>query len=371
MNQELCRWGFIGTAAIGRKNWTSVLHSGNGIISGVASRDLQKSQAYIDSCQSEFPFADAPKAFGSYEQLIQSDQVDAVYIPLPTGMRKRWVIQAAKAGKHVLCEKPCAINAEDLEEMLNVCKENNVQFMDGVMYTHSARLDKILAATKDQIRFGKLRRINGQFSFAAPDDFFTGNIRSDSTLEPHGCLGDLGWYLIRMALLAVGGQMPSWVSAHTIRQQSCANGPAVPIEFRFDLGFPMANQPDLVASFYCSFVTHHQQWIHFSGTQGVVRVQDFVLPYEGNTLPFFSEVSDFQTNGCTFIMKHDSQTIATTEPANSMPGSQESLMFRRFNSLVTSGKIDDSWPKIALATQRVMDACLRSAQTDGAPVRWA
>lgn len=371
MSQKFCRWGFLGTAAIGRKNWMSVLHSGNGIITGVASRDVNRSQVYIDSCQSECPFDSVPQAFGSYEQLLASDQVDAVYIPLPTGMKKQWVIQAAKAGKHVLCEKPCAINASDLEEMIAACRENNVQFMDGIMYMHSARLKKILAATKDQIRFGTPRRINGQFSFAAPEDFFTSNIRSDAALEPHGCLGDLGWYLIRMALMAMDGQMPNWVTAQTLRKQVCANGDWVPTEFQFDLGFPIANQPDLTASFYCSFVTHHQQWLHFSGTQGVVRVQDFVLPYAGDSLNFYSEVCDFQQNGCTFVMHQDSEVIETIEPANSMPGSQESRMMQRFGGIVAAEKTDDFWPNIALATQRVLDACMQSAKANGERVELA
>ena len=64
-----------------------------------------------------------------------------VYIPLPTGIRKEWVLRAARAGKHVVCEKPCAVSVRDLVEMLEACRRHRVQFMDGVMFMHSRRLE--------------------------------------------------------------------------------------------------------------------------------------------------------------------------------------------------------------------------------------
>ncbi len=74
---------------------------------------------------------------GSYADLIARPNVDVVYIPIPTGIRKEWVIKAAEAGKHVLCEKPIANNAEDGQQMIDACAANGVQFMDGVMFDHS------------------------------------------------------------------------------------------------------------------------------------------------------------------------------------------------------------------------------------------
>ena len=74
--------------------------------------------------------------------MLAAKDVDALYIPLPTGLRKEWVIRAAQAGKHIVCEKPCAINAADLREMVDACRQHRVQFMDGVMFMHSRRLDK-------------------------------------------------------------------------------------------------------------------------------------------------------------------------------------------------------------------------------------
>src|SRR5947208_1196090 len=122
------RFGFLSAANIGRKNWLTAANAGNCIVSAVASRDRDRSRKFIAECQKAAPFAPAPTAFGSYDELLASKDVDAVYVPMPTGLRKEFVIRAAAAGKHVLCEKPCASNVADLEEMLAACKKHNVQF---------------------------------------------------------------------------------------------------------------------------------------------------------------------------------------------------------------------------------------------------
>ena len=206
------RFGFLSTAGIGRKNWKAILHSGNCVISAVASRDAKKSRAFIRDCQRESPFAAEPAAFGSYEELLASPDVDAVYIPLPTGLRKEWVLRAAAAGKHVVCEKPCAVNAADLEEMISACRQNRVQFMDGVMFMHNPRLARVRKFLDDGKSVGEVRRISSAFSFYNGREFFRDNIRVNAALEPAGCLGDLGWYCIRFALWAMNWQLPREVT---------------------------------------------------------------------------------------------------------------------------------------------------------------
>ncbi|HUB86617.1 MAG TPA: Gfo/Idh/MocA family oxidoreductase, partial [Verrucomicrobiae bacterium] len=125
------RIGFLSTANIGRKNWKAIAASGNCVVSAVASRDLARSRKFIAECQAETPFAAEPEAFGSYDELLASENVDAVYLPLPTALRKDLAIRAAENGKHVLCEKPCAASAAEVEQMIAACKKNRVQFMDG------------------------------------------------------------------------------------------------------------------------------------------------------------------------------------------------------------------------------------------------
>src|SRR4051812_19586116 len=116
-----CRWGILGTANIARKNWQAIKNSGNGTLLAVASRTPERAKQYISECQASVAHNPPPQPC-SYEEMLANPAIDAVYIPLPTGMRKEWVIKAAAAKKHVLCEKPCAINATDLADMIAACQ---------------------------------------------------------------------------------------------------------------------------------------------------------------------------------------------------------------------------------------------------------
>jgi predicted dehydrogenase len=177
MGSKQCRWGILGTATIARKNWRALRNAAGATLVAVASRDIDRARRFIEACQAEAPFAPPPTPCGSYEQLLQRGDIDAVYIPLPTGIRKGWVLRAARAGKHVLCEKPCGVASADVRAMLDACRDHNVQFMDGVMFMHSRRQDLLRQTLDDPQAIGSIRRIASQFSFKASDDFMAGNIR--------------------------------------------------------------------------------------------------------------------------------------------------------------------------------------------------
>jgi predicted dehydrogenase len=361
-NENMLRWGILGTAEIARKNWKAIRNSGNGIVTAVASRDVGRARRFIGECQAQAPFDSVPRALGGYESLLAAKDVDAVYIPLPTGLRKEWVIRAAEAGKHVICEKPCANSVPDLREMLAACRSHGVQFMDGVMFMHSRRLDAIRQMLDGPDAVGQIRRLAFGFSFGAPEEFFTGNIRADRSLEPQGCLGDLGWYCIRFALWVMRGQLPTGVTGRILSGMGAADGStAAPSEFSAEMFF----DGGVSAGFYCSFITELQQWAHISGTKGSVRIGDFVLPDFGNELTF--EVSNpfYRVSGCDFNMEPNSRRVAVPEYSNSHPSAQESNLFRNFTAQVRSAQISGDWSDIALKTQQVMDACLASARAGG------
>lgn len=363
-SDSICRWGILSTAVIGNKNWQAIKLSGNGQVTAVASRSLEKAQAFIDGNQARVPFDKPPQALGSYEELLARPDVDAIYIPLPTGMRHEWVIKAARAGKHVMCEKPCARNAVELQEMIDACKQAGVQFMDGVMYMHSSRLPLVRRALEDSPGIGKLKRIACQFSFCADEAFHEGNIRTNSDLEPQGCLGDLGWYALRFALWVKRYEMPVRVQAQMIQQFQRPDSPQpVPMEVESRLEFA----DGVTACCYNSFLTGHQQWAHISGTEGHVMVRDFVLPFAGDQLEFFAARPEFIEEGCDFRMVENRTDFSVEEPGNSGPQAQETQLFRRFAQCVTSGQLEPEWPEISLKTQRLLDACLASAQS-GQPV---
>jgi predicted dehydrogenase len=370
MSQRILRWGILGAASIARKNWQAIHNSGNGVIAAVASRDAERARLFVQECQAEVPFANPPEALGSYETLLARPDVDAVYIPLPTGLRKEWVLRAAAAGKHVVCEKPCAIDAADLREMITACQRHNVQFMDGVMFMHSQRLAVIRAALDDHSEsgIGQIKRIASAFSFCAPPDFFTSNIRADSTLEPQGCLGDLGWYCIRFTLWALGERLPQMVSGRLLSGHTLPNSAApIPTEFSAELMFDHG----VSAAFYCSFLTENQQWAHVSGTNGSLRVDDFVLPYSGAEMAVELSNPRFQVNGCHFRMEPNRRRLTIPEHSNNHPSAQETNLFRNFAAQVLSGRLNERWPERALATQLVLDACLESAQAESRPVSLA
>jgi predicted dehydrogenase len=352
----VCRWGVLGTANIARKNWKAIRLAGNATLTAVASRDAAKARRFVDECQSDVPFPAVPAACGSYDELLRRTDVDAVYVPLPTGIRREWVVKAAQAGKHVLCEKPCGTTAADLRAMLDACRAKGVQFMDGVMFMHSARLP-LLRRVLDGESVGTLRRITSQFSFAAPDEFLRGNIRVSGDLEPLGCLGDLGWYNLRFALWVMNYQTPEFVSGRTLAEHGSGAAP-VPTEFSGELFFPGG----VSGSFYCSFRTENQQWAHVSGTSGSVHVPDFVLPFFGCESAFEANRPVFRVQGCSFHMESHPRRHTVAEYSDGTAGSQETNMIRTFSDLVLSGKVDPSWGEIALKTQLVLDACLRSAR---------
>jgi predicted dehydrogenase len=362
---ETLRWGILGSAGIARKNWEAIKNSGNGVVTAVASRDAAKAQQFIAECQGEVPYADPPRAIGGYEEIVTAADVDAVYIPLPTGLRKEWVIKAAAAGKHVMCEKPCAVDAAALEAMTGACAANNVQFMDGVMYMHSGRMPLLRAALDDPANIGTIKRIASAFTFCAPPEFFGDNIRANSELEPAGALGDLGWYTIRATLFVMGYEMPVSLRATMLSTASRPDSPhPVPSELSAELFF--AN--GVSAAFYNSFLTENQQWLHVSGTKGHLRVDDFVLPFPGGRLGFVVSNPKFVQDGCKATMEKHETGYAVEEMQANDPNAQETKLFRTFARLALSGSPDPFWPEISLKTQRVLDACLHSARNGGVTV---
>lgn len=340
------RWGILSTAGIGRKVWQAIRLSGNGVVAAVASRDVRSAERFVRENQSAAPFAETPRALGSYEALLADPAIEAVYVPLPTGIRAPWVIQAAEAGKAVLCEKPCAASLGELRAMLDACAKAGVQFMDGVMFMHGARLPRILEAVKDAAGFGELRHVSSSFAFLGTPEFFRSNIRLDSTLEPYGCLGDLGWYCLRFALCIAEGRMPRSVSGrmHASGGRAGSAG-TVPLRFSGELEYGTWS-----AQFFCAFDTGIHQWAHIQGTLGGIRLDDFVLP-SGSGAAFWRAA----------------QPVPADEAPDPHPEGQATRLYRAFADRVRAGEPDPRWPEITWKTQVLLDAAFRSASA-GHPV---
>ena len=347
------RFGILSTARIGHQNWKAIFNSGNATVTAVASRDVGRSREFIHQLQHEFPFAAEPAALGSYEELIASKDVDAVYIPVPTGLRKEWVLRAAAAGKHVIAEKPCGISLADVQEMTDACRKNRVQYMDGVMFMHNPRLPRVREVLDDGKSVGPMRRIVSAFSFLGTGNFSDSNIRVDGRLEPTGCLGDLGWYCIRFTLWALKWQLPHTVMGRILsRSKSAAGRVPAPTDFSAELVF----DGGVSAGFYCSFLAAPQQWVFVSGRDGWLRLADFVHPFNGYEPAFEVNRTEIRVPTGT-----QAPTPASDSADLGHATAQNTIMFRNFANQVFSGKLNEEWPMWALQTQRVMDACYRSA----------
>ncbi len=271
--------------------------------------------------------------------MLADPEIDAVYIPLPTGIRKEWVIRAAEAGKHVLCEKPCAVSAADLREMIACCELHHVRFMDGVMFMHNPRFGRLREILDDGATVGEVRRISSAFSFRGGNDFAQSNIRAQAGLEPTGCLGDLGWYCLRASLWAMDWEMPLRVSGRVL------GGDSAIMEFSGELDFASG----ATAAFHCSFLAPNQMWLNVSGTQGSVRVADFVSPVPEND-------TDWEIG-----------YLRVARPADSGMSSA-ARMFVRFANDVRDEQAVSPWPEISLKTQLLLDACELSSRLGRAVV---
>jgi xylose dehydrogenase (NAD/NADP) len=189
LSSEKLRWGILGSARIAIGSVIpGIKQSKTGVVAAIASRGLEKAQATAQA-------NDIPTAYGSYEELLADNSIDAVYIPLPNHLHKEWTIRAAAAGKHVLCEKPCALDAAEAKAMLSACTTAGVQFAEAFMYRHHPRYDRIKAIFRSG-EIGELRGIHSVFTFNNAGD--NKNVRYQRALGG-GSIYDVGCYPISAA----------------------------------------------------------------------------------------------------------------------------------------------------------------------------
>ena len=178
-------WGILSTAWIAEYLVQPLKLAGRSKLIAIASRTEATAHQFAVE-------HGVPKTYGSYESMLEDPDIDVVYIPLPNSLHCEWSLKAARAGKHVLCEKPLGIDAAEALEMAAACRQHGVQLMDGVMWVHHPRA----AAMKKQLvagAIGELRRVTSAFTFRF-DEIPDYDIRLDPDTAG-GSLGDLGWYL--------------------------------------------------------------------------------------------------------------------------------------------------------------------------------
>ena len=192
------RWGLLSTANINKRLIPPIRASERGELVAVASRTLETAGAYAAKWG-------IPRSFGSYEALLASGEVDAVYIGLPNHLHAEWTVRALEAGIHVLCEKPFALSLAEVDRMTAAARANGRVLAEAFMYRHHPQTK----AAGDFIRAGRLGRVSlirGTFTFFMTD-------RTNVRMIPEwggGCLWDVGVYPLSFAQYVMGGP-PEWV----------------------------------------------------------------------------------------------------------------------------------------------------------------
>ena len=347
MNQpeKICRWGVLGTASIARKNVRAMHLADNAHPIAIASRSLDQAVAFAAAHQVDRPY-------GSYQAILDDPDVDAVYIPLPTTLHREWTIRAAAAGKHVLCEKPVAPNAVDAKAMIDACQDAGVQFMDGVMFMHHARMQALESHLPDI--GGESTLITSSFTFRGDESFFEKNIRGDSAMEPLGCVGDLGWYSVRITLEAMQA-MPKSVRAR--HHQSHAS---VPTHTTAEMSFS-GTDGDRHAFLHCSFLHPLRQRVEICGSIGTMRLDDFVIGSPTKACLYLETESR--------LTEYDLVAERRVECLTTENCVQEVEMIRNFSEIARgTTPLQPSWGERSHATQRVIDAIMNSASQDGTNV---
>lgn len=186
------KFGVLGTANIARHQFIPAIRGTDHEVVAVASRTRSKAEAFAEDL-------DVPDAYGSYEELLSADGIDAVYNPLPNALHAEWTKRAADHDLHVLCEKPLAVTAEEAVEMGEYCRDRGVTLMEAVMYRYHPRTERIEEIVDDEL--GSIR------SMAATFHSSLGNWPASFRYDPDlggGSLLDVGVYAINAARLFLG-----------------------------------------------------------------------------------------------------------------------------------------------------------------------
>ena len=266
------RWGVLSTAAIGLKKVIPAMQRGQySHITAIASRDVAKAQQTATALG-------ISRDYGSYQELIDDPEIDAIYNPLPNQLHVPWTIKAAEAGKHVLCEKPLSMTVAEARTLLAIRARTGVKIGEAFMIrTHPQwlRLRELL----DEGRIGPLRAVVGFFSYFNIDP---SNIRNQVDTGG-GSLFDIGCYLIHGSRYGFG-QEPSRVIAcidrdpqmHTDRLTSAI------------LVFPGGQ-----SIFTCGTQMVPYQRIQFFGTRGRIEIEiPFNAPPDRPTRLFIDDGGD-------------------------------------------------------------------------------
>ncbi len=267
------RWGVLSTANIGmRKVTPAIQQAANCEVVAIASR---RADGAVEAA-AQLGIA---TAYGSYEELLAADDIDAVYLPLPNDLHAEWTVKAAAAGKHVLCEKPLALTAEQAGEMAGACVDAGVRLGEAFMYRHHPTWVEALRLVRSGA-IGELRAVQTWFSYFNDDPR---NIRNRIE-NGGGAIMDIGCYPVNAARMLFDAE-PVSIDAAIHRD------PVMSVDTLSSaiLGFPGGGQ----ATFTCSTRAEPDQRVQIHGDAGRIDIEiPFNIPSDRTTRIFVTSGED-------------------------------------------------------------------------------
>jgi len=250
------RWGILSTANIGRALIRGIGMSASSCVQAVASREWTRASEWAKE-------HGLPRAFGSYEGLLRSGEVDAIYNPLPNSLHAEWTIKALEAGLPVLCEKPFAVSAGQAEKMVAVAKRTGKLLAEAFMYRFHPMYDHILERLNEGV-IGKVTSIRSCFAFRLSD---RRNIRASAELAG-GSLMDVGCYCVNLAR-RIAGCEPA--RAHAFERRTTVD----------DTLFGTLEFPNgILCHFESSIENHPRSCAEIVGTEGMILIENPWFPGE-------------------------------------------------------------------------------------------
>jgi predicted dehydrogenase len=251
------KWGVLGCAHIARKAvLPAILAAENSELYAVSSRSREKAAEFAEDFGAEVYYDD-------YEKVLADENVDAVYIPLPNKLHKKWTIKAAEAGKHILCEKPLSGSSRaEAVEMFKAAEENNVLLMEGFMYRFQPFVIELKKMLDDGI-IGDIKEINANFTFDVTDR--PDNLRLNAEMQG-GALNDIGCYTVNISRYLMDQQPEKVVNFFEKKDENGVDlaGSAV----LYFAGGTFAN-------LYYSINSYAEKNLEVVGTKGLIRIPGF------------------------------------------------------------------------------------------------
>jgi predicted dehydrogenase len=254
---HILNWGFLSTARINQSLIPALRISPQNNLHGVASRDPVKAREYALSNH-------IPQYYDSYHALLNDPEINVIYISLPNHLHAEWIINAANAGKHVLCEKPIAQNLQEMDAIIEASSRNKVVITEAFMYRHHPQTKKILELLKNRA-IGDLLYIRGSFSFFLESSY-------DIRLDPEkggGSIWDIGCYPINYSRLIA--QSP----VQEVFGWQLGNNEEVDTLFCGQMKF----KNGIIAQFDSSFRSPLKAKIEICGTEGYIELPNPYKPY--------------------------------------------------------------------------------------------